>query len=225
MTDMNKPNLLLITTMDQSHTLYLPSLGEQYHSRFGAIGESSHVFIKNGYEATDKDPLHIFEVGFGTGLNVLLTLLAAAQDHRIVFYTAIDNHPLEKKIYTRLNYPALLHTGPDLFLKIHEAPWGEEIRPTKNFRLKKIAGDFLSYRFSSSFDLVYFDAFGPGKQPEMWTDLIMQKIFEATNRGGIFVTYAAKGAVRRSLAATGFRVERLAGPPGKREMLRAIKPL
>ena len=221
---MKKKRPILITTDDRSHTLFVPSLEEQYHSRYGAIAESRHIFIANGYKQTDKDPLYIFEMGFGTGLNVLLTWLASRSDHRTVYYSSIEHYPLNREIYARLNYPELLNIDPEDFTKLHQLPWNREVQVNGKFYLHKIHSDFLQYSFSGFFDLVYFDAFGPDKQPEMWDENILKKVYAALNPGGIFVTYSAKGSLRRSLEKTGYRIERLPGPPGKREMIRAIKP-
>ncbi len=222
---MKKEKPILITTDDLSHTLFVPSLDEQYHSRYGAIAESRHIFIDNGYKQTNKDPLYIFEVGFGTGLNALLTWLASRSDRRIIYYSTIERYPLNQEIYTRLNYPDLLKIDPGNLIKLHQLPWDREVQVSEKFYLKKIYSDFLQYSFSGFFDLIYFDAFGPDKQPEMWDEKIIKKIYAALNPEGIFVTYSAKGSLRRSLGKTGFLVERLPGPPGKREMIRAIKPL
>ena len=216
---------ILIETSDHSHTLFIPEMDEYYHSRFGAIKESLHIFIRNGYEKTNKkDPLHIFEVGFGTGLNALITFMKALQDNRKIFYSGIELYPLEPSVYTQLNYPKILHVDPSIFLKIHELSWDREHRFSNNFTISKIHADFLHYRFTRKYDLVYFDAFGPDKQPEMWEEPRLKTIFEALLPGGIFITYSAKGSLRRTLIKTGFRVKRIPGPPGKREIIFAIKP-
>ncbi len=222
---MIRKDAVLIKTQDQSHTLFIPGMNEYYHSRFGAVEESLHIFIRNGYEKTGQDPLRIFEVGFGTGLNALLTLIKATQDGRKVFYSAIELYPLGPWVYTRLNYPQILHTDPDVFLNLHQLSWEKEQMLTENFMIRKIHADFLSYPFTSRYDLVYFDAFGPDKQPEMWAESRLDAVFEALLPGGIFITYSAKGSLRRTLEKAGFRVNRLPGPPGKREIIQAIKPV
>ena len=223
--NMIKNSPVLIKTEDQSHTLFLPEIDEYYHSRFGAIEEALHIFIRSGYEKTDNNPLHIFEVGFGTGLNALLTFMRATRDNRKVFYSAIELYPLGPAVYTRLNYPQILHADPDVFLSMHELSWEKEHQLTENFLIRKIHADFLSYHFTRRYNLVYFDAFGPDKQPAMWAKSRLEAVFAALFPGGIFITYSAKGSLRRALEKTGFRVNRLPGPPGKREIIQAIKPL
>ncbi len=220
---MEKEEPVIIRTGDKSHTLYLPSLNESYHSRYGAIRESSHVFIQNGYLQTTQTPLYIFEAGFGTGLNALLTHIASRRDKRTVYYSAIDLHPLDISVVNHLNYTSMLQTDEEIFRRLHNQPWDKEYLLDEKFYLKKIHADLITYHFTRHFDLVYFDAFGPAVQPEMWQETIMKRIFKALNPGGIFVTYSAKGSLRRSLSGIGFHVNRLPGPPGKREMIRAIK--
>ena len=215
---------VLMETADSSHTLSLPSLGETYHSRFGAIQESLHVFIRNGFLTTEQDPLHILEVGFGTGLNALLTLLEARRQQRTVHYTALELYPLKRSIVTRLNYCRLLEEADEsLFLKMHDLPWDREHLLTESFTLLKLHDDLTTCHLPGTYDLVYFDAFSAEVQPEMWSPEIFARTGKAMAPGGILVTYAAKGAVRRALQENGFRVEKPAGPPGKREMIRAVK--
>jgi len=214
----------IVTTSDGSHTIYIPELDEHYHSVHGAIQESEHVFLKNGYDFCKNEPLNILEIGFGTGLNALLTALRAISGNRKVNYMAIEKYPVENKIVKVLNYPLFTGLkGKEIFNEIHSCEWGKNIDICNNFCINKIHGDLLTERLSGYFNMVYFDAFGPDKQPEMWTKNILMKISQVTAENGIFVTYSAKGEVRRNLAACGFRVFRLPGPPGKREMLRAIK--
>ncbi len=213
---------VLIKTDDGSHTLSLPSAGETYHSRFGAIRESRHVFINNGLLVSEKDPLHILEIGFGTGLNALLTLQETEDTVRRIHYTALERYPVPLEIVSRLNYCNLLNIDCERFLRMHTLPWGKESSLTDRFSLLKIQDDLLTSHLPGHYDLIYFDAFSAAAQPEMWTPEIFSKIGSAMTQGAILVTYAAKGSVRRALQQTGFRVERLPGPPGKREMIRAI---
>jgi tRNA U34 5-methylaminomethyl-2-thiouridine-forming methyltransferase MnmC len=213
---------VIITTDDGSHTLSVPSLGESYHSRFGAIQESRHVFLEHGFHATGKSPLRILETGFGTGLNALLTLLAAGETGRKVFYTALELYPVPVETISQLNYPRLLETGEEIFLRMHSLPWEKDQPVTEHFTLLKIRDDLVTCNLKGPYDLVYFDAFSAEAQPELWTPQVFQKIGRTLTPGAILVTYAAKGSVRRALEQSGFRVERLPGPPGKREMIRAV---
>jgi len=214
----------IITTSDGSHTIYVPELNEHYHSIHGALQESTFIFIKNGFDACTADPLNIFEVGFGTGLNVLLTALKSLTGTRIVNYTSIEMYPLEKEIISSLNYNQLTGSeGDRIFSLIHSSPWNYDVNICTNFNLKKIKSDCTSEVPTGKFDLIYFDAFGPDKQPGMWTREIFERMASITNKNGILVTYSAKGEVKRNLTACGYNVELLPGPPGKRQIIRAIK--
>ncbi len=216
----------VITTSDGSHTIYVPEMDEHYHSIHGAVQESEHVFMKNGFDFCTEDPVKILEIGFGTGLNALLTAIRSLDASREVFYTAIEKYPLQDKIVKVLNYPEFAgDKGKRIFEKIHSCGWGKFSRIRQNFILIKISFDLLKDRMNGCYNLVYFDAFGPDKQPEMWTKDVFEKISAVTAAGGILVTYSAKGAVKRNLEYCGFKVSRLPGPPGKREMIRAIKSL
>ena len=216
----NKMDRQIIATEDGSHTLWVPELNEHFHSMHGAIQESVHVFISNGLEQVKTEELVLFEVGFGTGLNALLTLIHQTQ--RSIRYISIEKYPLQEKEYSRLNYSSLL--GPEwqtLFFKMHQAEWNRttEIRP--GFSLQKIKGDLaeLNYTNLPRFNLIYFDAFAPGKQPEMWDEKILRQLAAHTREEGHFTTYCAQGEVRRRLSRCGFQMHRIPGPPGKREML------
>jgi len=214
----------LIKTGDGSHTIYVPDLDEHYHSIHGAIQESTYIFIKNGFEVCKADPLNIFEVGFGTGLNALLTAIRSFPGNKEVNYTAVERYPLDKKIINSLNYND--YTGENagnIFHLIHSASWNIKVNICKNFNLEKIETDFTARPPSGRYDLIYFDAFGPDKQPEMWTREIFNWIAAITNKRGILVTYSAKGEVKRNLRACGFDVTLLPGPPGKRQMISAVK--
>jgi tRNA U34 5-methylaminomethyl-2-thiouridine-forming methyltransferase MnmC len=218
----------IITTSDGSHTLYLPEMDEQYHSVNGAITESRYVYIGKGYNYHKSENPKVFEVGFGTGLNCLLTALQAERDKRPTNYITIEKYPLEKAITSQLNFGSLISTNAQiLFDKIHNCPWNENSYISEYFNLYKIKGDLIDINLTQfeNCDVIYFDAFGPDKQPEMWTPQIFSNIYSATSPGGILVTYSAKGEVRRQLTACGFEMERLSGPPGKNEMLRGIKSL
>lgn len=213
-------------TNDGSATLYLSEMDEQYHSLNGAVTESKHVFIDSGYHYHSSPNPSVFEVGFGTGLNCLLTAVAAEKEKRQVFYMAIEKFPLQPEILTQLDYGRFVPgNGKELFAAIHECSWEVPVQLSPHFKLLKIHADFTGsdWQLTSQCDIVYFDAFGPDKQPGMWTSELIQRVFELTAPNGIFVTYSAKGEVRRRLMAAGFSINKLPGPPGKKEMLRGIK--
>ncbi|NDW19334.1 SAM-dependent methyltransferase [Dysgonomonas sp. 216] len=212
-------------TADGSHTLFVPQLDEHYHSVNGAIQESNHVFIESGLKCCPKNEISILEVGFGTGLNALLTLLYANQTNKQVRYKSYELYPLSQDVIEKLNYRDILLDKAKFFDDLHKAPWGEEVLLTSNFSLKKISADFTLFEEERAnlFDLVYFDAFAPDKQPELWTQKIFDYVYKLVSANGILITYCAKGVVRRAMLKSGFKVERIPGPPGKREMLRAIK--
>jgi tRNA U34 5-methylaminomethyl-2-thiouridine-forming methyltransferase MnmC len=212
-------------TSDGSHTLFLPELEEHYHSVNGAIQESKHVFIEAGLRHFKKEVVHIFEVGFGTGLNAYLSLIESDAS-REIHYTTIEAYPLPFSIIKQLNYTEkYLKEQQELFYKLHEVEWGTEQEITPDFYLTKIQADLNRLDFNSleSFDIIYFDAFAPDKQSEMWSQQIFDHLYSITNEQGLLVTYCAKGAVRRMMQQSGYKTERLPGPPGKREMLRATK--
>jgi tRNA U34 5-methylaminomethyl-2-thiouridine-forming methyltransferase MnmC len=221
----NRPEV--ITTSDGSTTLYLIELDEQYHSVNGAITESRHVFLKNGLEFSGAKPsLNLLEIGFGTGLNALLTAEYAIENKIKISYCTIEKYPLEPDVISELNFGKLLgDNATHLFDAIHSAEWGKMVEIHPYFRIFKIEADMLEFefKFDTTFDVVYFDAFGPDKQPEMWNHSVFTSLFEILSPLGVIVTYSAKGEVRRRMTSAGFTVERLPGPPGKREMLRGIK--
>lgn len=224
-------------TADGSATLFVPELDEHYHSVKGALTESSHIFIDMGLKTSAAPSPRILEIGFGTGLNALLTLIEAEKSGRQVHYTGIELYPLpwetvEKLGYTNGERQATGDEQAAQWMKaLHTSPWGEDVRITPHFTLRKIQGDFTSMErpspiadHSPLFSLIYFDAFAPEKQPEMWTQELFDRLHVMMEKDGILTTYCAKGVVRRMLQAAGFTVERLPGPPGgKREILRAKK--
>jgi tRNA U34 5-methylaminomethyl-2-thiouridine-forming methyltransferase MnmC len=214
----------LIRTSDGSHTLFVPELNEHYHSIHGAVQESRFVFIQNGFDTCKANPANIFEVGFGTGLNVLLTAIESNKGERIVRYTSFEKYPVSEELVKTLNHSLFAgKEGETIYHSIHSAPWNIWTNICKNFQLLKIKGDFTIDPLTGSYDLIYFDAFGPDKQPEMWTEKMFEKIASITKKNCIFVTYSAKGAVKRNLQYNGFKVTLLPGPPGKRQMIRAVK--
>ncbi|NLU37547.1 MAG: tRNA (5-methylaminomethyl-2-thiouridine)(34)-methyltransferase MnmD [Bacteroidales bacterium] len=216
----------LIITEDGSHTFYIPQLDEQYHSVHGAIQESEHIFIHSGLAKCQKEVITVFEVGFGTGLNALLSMVYANSKSITLNYLAIEKYPISIEEATKLNYPEIVVPScKSLFIAMHEAKWDNATQIQSNFSLTKIKGDLRETDLSSLplFDVVYFDAFAPNKQPDLWSESVYNKIYNNCSTGALLVTYCAKGVVRRELATQGFNVERIAGPPGKKEMLRAIK--
>lgn len=212
-------------TGDGSHTLFLPELEEHYHSVNGAIQESRHVFIEAGLHQSKQDVIHIFEVGFGTGLNAFLSLLESDASCKI-HYITIEAYPLPFSIIKQLNYAdKYSQEQQDLFYKLHEVEWGTMQEITPYFYITKIYSDLNQLDFDSikPVDIIYFDAFAPDKQTEMWSQQIFDHMYKITNNKGLLVTYCAKGVVRRMMQQSGYETERLPGPPGKREMLRARK--
>jgi tRNA U34 5-methylaminomethyl-2-thiouridine-forming methyltransferase MnmC len=214
----------IVTTSDGSHTIYVPELKEHYHSIHGAVQESEHIFIKNGFDVCKADPVSIFEAGFGTGLNALLTATRSINCNRNVYYTSIEKYPLDKSVTDVLNHAAFASPdGAMLYSQIHNAQPGIMTPVCSTFNIRKIIGDLITDELSRYYDLIYFDAFGPEKQPEMWSGQIFDKISSITKQGGIFVTYSCKGDVKRKLRAAGFDVKLCPGPPGKRHIIRAYK--
>jgi tRNA U34 5-methylaminomethyl-2-thiouridine-forming methyltransferase MnmC len=208
----------LVKTADGSFTLFIPEVEETYHSTHGAVQESMHVFIENGLKACDKESIRVLEVGLGTGLNAMLTLQNATTK---IDYSALEPYPLSKEILNEL-----AASRSDQFeMKFHVSNAGEWISLQENFSFIRMEVGLEEFSSEEKFDVIYYDAFGPRVEPGLWTLERMQQCFDLLNDGGVLVTYCAKGEVRRNLQAAGFVVERLAGPPGKREMLRGVKPL
>lgn len=212
----------IIITSDGSTTIHLPDWNEQYHSKHGAIQEAKHVFIKNGLERVSSDEISILEIGFGTGLNCFITFL---ETDKAINYVGVEAYPVAEEEVSKLNYVSELQAKEqeDIFIKMHSVGWEEVCQVSAKFQLTKRKQFFKDINDKNAFDIIYFDAFGARVQPELWTQAIFQKMFEALKINGILVTYSAKGSVRRAMQSVGFSVERLPGPPGKREMLRATK--
>lgn len=215
----------IIITSDGSTTIHLPEWNEQYHSKHGAIQEAYHVFIKNGLESSSKSEISILEIGFGTGLNAFITFLEAAKSSLKIDYVGVEAYPVALEEVQQLNYINELKAESlsEFFNSMHSSSWEERIHLTDNFTLTKREQFFHEIQCIDQFDLVYFDAFGARVQPDLWTEEIFAIMYKAMKNNAILVTYAAKGSVRRAMQAVGFEVERLPGPPGKREMLRATK--
>lgn len=215
----------IITTGDGSTTIHIVEWDEQYHSKHGAIQEAYHVFIKNGLSLFSDQNIAILEIGFGTGLNAFITFLEGSKKKLVIDYHGVEAFPVSAEEIQQLNYVKKLHAesfSKD-FEMMHKCPWEENFGISQKFHLHKQQKEFQDINDEKLFDLIYFDAFGARVQPELWTEAIFEKMFMALKYEGILVTYAAKGSVRRAMQTVGFTVERLPGPPGKREMLRATK--
>ncbi len=223
----------IVITADGSSTIHLPEWDEHYHSKYGAIQEAYHVFIKQGLlhflhpelGSGSHQKTTILEIGFGTGLNAFITLLEAEKLNAHVNYFAVEAYPVAMNEVLQLNYPTQLKANKhaSLFKEMHEVSWEESHAVIKHFSLTKQNRFFFEINERDAYNIIYFDAFGARVQPELWTETIFKKMYEALKDNGILVTYAAKGSVRRAMQAVGFTVEKLPGPPGKREMLRATK--
>jgi tRNA U34 5-methylaminomethyl-2-thiouridine-forming methyltransferase MnmC len=211
-------------THDGSHTVYATGLDETYHSIHGAVQESRHVFINQGFDLAPSAEIRILEAGFGTGLNALLTFIEAERKGRRIYYHTVEKFPLSSVEYGAINHEKQVETcPPGLCRKLHDSRWGTPVALADHFTLFKEKADFRKMNPSGRFDLVYYDAFDPAKQPELWNDELFSKLYSTMIPGAILVTYSAKGSVRRALESSGFRVERIPGPPGKREMIRAFR--
>ena len=216
-------SLELTKTQDGSDTLKNTLLKDSYHSKYGAINESQHVFINNGLKRINRNPCKLLEVGFGTGLNALLTKLHSEKNKIKIVYHAIENFPVPYDIYSNLNYSNQLKIDNKQFLRIHDLSWEEETKLSEFFTIKKINFDFNKINFEEKYDLIYFDAFSPSKQTEMWSEKNFKKLYECLNSDAILITYCAKGIVKRTLKKVGFNIFPLSGPTGKREITLACK--
>ncbi len=217
--------LSLTVTSDGSHTYKAGEYKDLYHSIHGAIQESQYIYIENGIKECRKKIMNVFEMGFGTGLNAFLTLIYGLRNKNLLIsYTSIELYPLNKKQVKCLNYPDYFSKdAAKYFMLLHEADWGRSVRILENFTINKIKADMSSYIFDKNYDVVYFDAFCPAAQPELWKEDIFRKIFRNMNSVGILITYSANGKVRRDMASAGFIVNKLKGPPGKKHILQALK--
>jgi tRNA U34 5-methylaminomethyl-2-thiouridine-forming methyltransferase MnmC len=221
----------IITTSDGSKTIQIEDWNEQYHSIHGAIQEANHVFLKHGLlffcseKSSDSEPIVILEIGFGTGLNAFLTLIEAEKLDISIDYAGVEAYPVDLEEIEQLNYVELISESHKLqFEALHKVSWEAPHNITSYFKLEKQKKFFQDIDNENEFNIIYFDAFGARVQPDLWTETIFTIMFKALKTDGILVTYAAKGSVRRAMQAVGFVVERLPGPPGKREMLRGTKP-
>ena len=214
-------NKELITTRDGSHSIFIPSLNEIYHSRHGSIQESMHVFIKNGMMYHKKKKVNILEIGLGTGLNAFLTF--KEKYNKDIYFVSLEPYPICKDIYTKLNFTKIIKDNNQALLKIHDSRWEKDIKISDDFTIHKTKSTLQKYFSSIKFDIIYFDAFAPEKQPDMWQSEILKKCFLLLNQNGFLVTYCAKGSVKRTMSTIGFEIESLPGPIGKREMIRASR--
>lgn len=222
----------ILKTADGSPTLYLPELDETYHSRHGSVQEARHVFIQHGLnfvieeqkkEKSADSTIQLLEVGFGTGLNALLTFQEAIQNPALhIAYTSYETHPIAESIWSQLNYINEPNAA-ESYTALMQAPWNENVALSSNFNILKIDKAIQALQAKDQFDLIYFDAFGPRAQAEMWDVSVFERLHRALKPNGVLVTYCAMGQFKRDLKSLGFVVERLPGPPGKREMTRAIK--
>lgn len=235
----------IITTSDGSKTIQIEEWNEQYHSIHGAIQEANHVFLKHGLlffcdsngrtegatleqtvssSDTKDTAINILEIGFGTGLNAFLTLIEAEKRNQFINYVGVEAYPVGLDEIEQLNYVSLISENhADSFEKMHNLEWDLSNQITTHFKLEKQQKFFQDINSTATFDIIYFDAFGARVQPDLWTEDIFMIMFKALKINGVLVTYSAKGSVRRAMLGVGFKVERLPGPPGKREMLRAHK--
>jgi len=215
----------IIVTSDGSNSLYIPEMDETYHSVHGAIQEAKHVFINNGLKLFEKAELHVFEVGFGTGLNAFLSQQYSEENKIRINYHSVEAFPVELELVNELNFNSIIKHSDKVFNLIHSSVWGEEFLISDTFKLKKIEAKIEDILLElNSFDIVLFDAFGPRAQSEMWAVSILQKMHNSLISGGKLVTYCAQGQFKRDLKSIGFLVENVPGPPGKREMTIATKP-
>lgn len=216
----------IIETSDGSLSLYLPEWDENYHSKHGAVQEAYHVFIRSGLDLfKDKDKVSILEMGFGTGLNCMISFLEAKRRGLDIDYTGLEAYPLDNETVLKLNHLQQLKAEhfESFYRKMLGAEWNKRAEIDQHFFLNKREIKFEDFAEEQEFNLIYFDAFGARVQPELWTETIFEKMYVALKNNGVLVTYSAKGSVRRAMQSVGFTVERLPGPPGKREMLRATK--
>lgn len=226
-----KLNRKYIKTADGSSSIYVPDLDETYHSRHGAINEAVHVFIKSGFlyfleQNPEASDCSILEIGFGTGLNAFLTAIESEKLQFKTTYIGVEAYPILNEDLSHINFQTLVNSGKhkELFYTLHKSKWEQLESISGYFQLKKLQKQFSAISDKLKYNLIYFDAFGPRVQPNLWEEPIFNSMYNALKPGGVLVTYCAQGQARRTMQSVGFLVERIAGPPGKREMLRATKP-
>jgi tRNA U34 5-methylaminomethyl-2-thiouridine-forming methyltransferase MnmC len=198
-------------------------MDEHFHSINGAISESMHIYINYGLLSHNSEEISILEVGFGTGLNALLSAIEAAKRGIRIYYKSIDKYPLQQEILDSLNYcDQLMGESEDIYKRIKSAPWNCDVKIDNQFTLHKVETDLLEFDSKAQYDIIYYDAFGPEKQPEIWEESVLEKFARMVQPGGLFVTYSAIGRLKRVLQAAGMKVQHLPGPAGKREITRAV---
>lgn len=217
-----------VKTADGSPSLYVPELKQNYHSQHGALQESRHVFIEAGLnQLAQKEEISILEIGFGTGLNALLTHLEKANPNQNIQYHSLEKYPLSQAEWEAINWPELFTSHPSyqsFYHKLHEAAWNQTIRIESDFILHKAETDLRNFDPQAKrYDLIYFDAFSPEAQPDLWSQGVFKTLHHSLKKEGLLVTYCVKGIVRRAMGSAGFEVTKIPGPPGKREMARALK--
>lgn len=228
-TSLGQPELRVVATEDGSPTLYNATLGEHYHSVHGAVQESRHIFVEMGLRhrlgQARGEWLRVLEVGFGSGLNALLTLEVSQREGIRIDYTSLELYPLDQAVYSKLRFPLDWHEADSYVQALHQAPWGKAqmLEGAEGFRLDKRQCRAEQFEGEGGYDLIYFDAFSPETQPELWSEELFRRLYAQAREGAVLTTYCAKGEVRRRLGRAGWLVERLPGPPGKREILRATK--
>ncbi|MCF8464005.1 MAG: tRNA (5-methylaminomethyl-2-thiouridine)(34)-methyltransferase MnmD [Flavobacteriales bacterium] len=225
---MSESLLKIVTTKDGSQTILNEELGSTYHSRHGALTESQHVFIAKGLEKVVESgmtEITILEMGFGTGLNALLTSIIAAERSIRINYHALELFPLPESVWMEYQLPEELAESRRLFDSFHGAYWNTEVSANSNFSITKHHMSLLDFKPEWKFDLIYYDAFEPETQPELWTQEVFEKLYSWMSPNGILTTYCCKGYVRRNMLGAGFEVTKVPGPPGKREMIVANRPL
>ena len=215
----------ILQTLDGSTTIHLPDWNESYHSKHGAIQEAYHVFIKNGLSLFQGKSISILEIGFGTALNAFITFLESQKALQTIDYVGVEAYPISAEEVLLMNYVSELEAEKErpIFELMHQSNWEEKNPISPNFTLTKRKQFFDEISDENQYDLIYFDAFGYRVQPELWSTEIFEKMYKALKLTGVLVTYAARGVVKRSMIEVGFTVEKLAGPPGKREMFSATK--
>jgi tRNA U34 5-methylaminomethyl-2-thiouridine-forming methyltransferase MnmC len=220
-------NLEFKITGDNSHTLLVKELNETYHSTKGSINEARHVFIQKGLndylQKTGLKEITVFEVGFGTGLNAHLTQLFANENNIHINYISVEAFPLKMDIIKQLNFTQLINSDQTQFLNLHEVTWNKPVVLDNNFTITKLHQKLDDVSSLKEIDVIFFDAFAPDVQPELWMKSVFEKMYDFLKVGGVLVTYCAKGVVKRTIKEVGFELETLAGPPGKREMIRSRK--
>ncbi|MEM9991371.1 MAG: tRNA (5-methylaminomethyl-2-thiouridine)(34)-methyltransferase MnmD [Bacteroidota bacterium] len=220
--------LKIFETQDGSHSIFAEQFGVSYHSKYGAIQETQHVFIDAAlrFKAVEQQEIRILEMGFGTGLNAYMTYLEAQKRNLRIRYTGVEAYPVTQEQWQQLNYEEALDVpsgDKGIFEGLHSAAWNTSHQINEHFTFTKLSTRFEVLQLERSFDVIYYDTFAPNAQPELWEESLFQKMYDALLDDGILVTYCAKGAVKRTMKSVGFEVERLKGPPGKREMTRAIR--